>query len=277
MERYQPQYHLALRASNGVDLGVHALCYTYLCLWTRGYPDQALQQSQRALDLARFLGHNYSIVYALHLGASLHRLRRDPTACRVRVEEMLPLARELGTPQLVAWGTILQGWVLTVQGEVAEGLAHIQEGLHARQARGMELTRPMYLALLAEAYGRHGQPEEGLRGLAEALRLVEKNDERYFESELYRLEGELRYQAAGAWLVMDVTPEASFYRALDVARQQQAKSLELRAATSLARLWQSQGKRREAYNLLAPVYDWFTEGFDTADLQAAKALLEAIA
>ena len=160
-----------------------------------------------------------------------------------------------------------------MQGQETEGVALMRQGLRDRRARGMELTRPSYLPLLAEAYGNHRQAEEGLVVLAEALSLVAKNGERYYEAELYRLKGAL--------LLRQVAPdepqaEACIQKALDIARHQHAKSWELRAATGLARLWQSQDKRQEAHDLLAPVYGWFTEGFDTADVQEAKALLEEL-
>jgi predicted ATPase len=150
----------------------------------------------------------------------------------------------------------------------------MRQGIAAWRATGAELQRPYYLALLAEAYGKAGQAEEGLSALAEALAAVHKTGERQHEAELYRLKGDLR-------LKQDVPDEqeaeSCLRQAVDVARQQQAKSLELRAAMSLSHLWQHQSKRKEAHDLLAPIYGWFTEGFDTADLREAKALLEALA
>jgi len=183
------------------------------------------------------------------------------------------LLAELGFERELAQGTILWGWALTEQGQGVEGIAAIRQGLAALQATGEELRRPEFLALLAEAYGGIGQIEEGLNVLAEALAAVEKTGERYYEAELYRLKGELLLaHPTGNHL----EAESCFHRSLDIARRQQAKSLELRAAASLSRLWQQQGKRQEAHDLLAPVYAWFTEGFDTADLQEAKALLEEL-
>jgi predicted ATPase len=168
------------------------------------------------------------------------------------------------------WGTILRGSALAEQGQSAEGIAQMRQGIAAWRATGAELRRPYYLALLAEAYGKAGQTEVGLRALAEALTAVHNTGERQHEAELDRLKGELRLKQD----VPDAQEAESWLRqAVDVARQQQAKSLELRAAMSLSRLWQQQGKRAEARELLAPIYGWFTEGFDTADLQEAKALL----
>jgi predicted ATPase len=161
-----------------------------------------------------------------------------------------------------------------MQGQGAEGIAQMRQGLAAWRAMGAEMLRPLCLALLAEGYAEVGQIEAGLTALAEALAAVHNTGERWWEAELHRLKGELL-------LRHDIPNEhqaaARFQQALAVARRQEAKSLELRAAVSLSRLWQQQGKRTEAYELLAPVYGWFTEGFDTADLQEAKALLEALA
>jgi predicted ATPase len=171
-------------------------------------------------------------------------------------------------------GTIRRGCALAEQEQGEEGIAQMHQGLAALQAMGAELARPHYLALLTEAYGKGGQAGKGLSMLAEALSIVEKNEERWWEAELYRLKGELlQQQTAG----IGDEAEAWLQRALDVARRQEAKSLELRAAMSLSRLWQQQGKRADARDLLAPIYAWFTEGFDTADLYEAKALLDALA
>ena len=165
------------------------------------------------------------------------------------------------------------GWALAVQGQEAEGLHQMRQGLTAYQATGATLHGTYFLARVAEVHGSMGQAEAGLKAVAQALELVEKYEERVWEAELHRLQGEL-------FLQQDVANAAQaalcFQQALAIARRQEAKSLELRAARSLARLWQHQGKRAEAYALLAPVYGWFTEGFDTADLQEAKGLLEAL-
>jgi predicted ATPase len=170
-------------------------------------------------------------------------------------------------------GTISRGWALAVQGQGEEGLAQIRQGLAAYRAIGAEILLPHMLALLAETYGQAEQPEAGLAALAEALRLVDKTGERTWEAELHRLRGELLL-ARSAENQLEV--EACLHNALDVARRRQAKSLELRAAMSLSRLWKRQGKHPEARQLLAPIYGWFTEGFDTADLQEARALLEEL-
>jgi predicted ATPase len=173
----------------------------------------------------------------------------------------------------MAMGVILRGWAWSEEGRAEEGIAEMHRGLGDLRATGAELWRPSFLALLAEAYGRTGRPEEGLGALDEALAMVSKSDERAHEAELHRLRGEL-LRASGT----KDEPEAAaaFQEALGIARRQEAKSLELRAAVSLARLWADHGRPGEARELLAGVYGWFTEGFGTADLSGAKALLEEL-
>lgn len=176
---------------------------------------------------------------------------------------------------LSSWGLgrIYRAWALAAQGREAAGISQIQEGLAALQDTGSQLDHSEYLGVLAEAYGKDQQVEEGLGTVAEGLAFVERTEERFCEAEVHRLKGELLLQQSPD---NHQDAEACFQKAIDSARQQGAKSWELRAATSLARLWQSQGKQTEACDLLAPVYNWFTEGFDTADLKDAKALLEAL-
>ena len=191
-----------------------------------------------------------------------------------RAEATMSLATAQGFPLWLAVSTMTYGWALMHQGQAQAGIEQIEQGLRAYRATGAEALRLYCLTLLAEAYGMLGEPEEGLVLLTEALTLAETNEERWYEPELYRLKGELLLQQS---LDNHAEAESSFHHALDIARTQQAKSFELRTATSLARLWQQQGRRQEAYDLLAPVYGWFTEGFDTADLQEAQALLDALA
>src|SRR5262249_52446908 len=200
---------------------------------------------------------------------------REERCTQERAEAAIILATEQGFPQWKAFGTILRGWALLAhQGQAQEGIAQITQGLIAWRATGAEILRPSFLALLAEAYGTMGQPDAGLKVLTEALALVDKTGERWCEAEIHRLKGALLLQQSSD---NQVEAESCFHNALDIAHNQQAKSFELRTATSLARLWQRQGKRQEAHDLLAPVYDWFTEGFDTADLQEAEVLLDALA
>jgi predicted ATPase len=188
------------------------------------------------------------------------------------------LSTEQGIPHYLAMGTIWRGWALAVQGQVKEGITQIRQGLAAWRAMGAELARPTSLALLAEACGKGGQTEEGMIALTEALGIMDKNGERAYEAELYRLKGELtlqQFQVPGSKFQVEEAEEG-FQKAIDIARDQQAKSLELRAATSLARLWQQQEKQKEAHQMLSEIYGWFTEGFDTKDLQEAKTLIEEL-
>jgi predicted ATPase len=173
-----------------------------------------------------------------------------------------------------AFGSIFLGWAIVERGEGQAGIARLEEGIAAFQATGARLHSSWWLGLRAEAYGKIGQPEEGLTVLAEALRAVEDTGEHFYEAELYRLKGAFLLQLSSD---NQREAEACFQHALTIAQSQGAKAWELRAATSLARLWQHQGKRQQAHDLLAPVYHWFTEGFDTPDLQEAKALLDALA
>src|SRR5262249_9539537 len=166
------------------------------------------------------------------------------------------------------------GWALSQQRQAAAGIAQMHQGLAAYRATGAELFRTYWLALLAEAYGTAGQVQEGLQVLDEALALVDKNGERYWEAELYRRKGELLLRSGDRGA--EPGAEGCFQQALAVAHRQQAKALELRAVLSLRRLWQQQGKRSEGYQLLAEVYGWFTEGFATADLQEARTLLDEL-
>jgi predicted ATPase len=182
----------------------------------------------------------------------------------------LALATAQGFAQWVAVGTTLRGWALAMQGQGEEGLAQVREGIAALQATGAAINVPYYCTMLADVAAHLGHPEDGLQALAEAHTLVEQHEERWWEAEIHRLRGILLLRQT---MPQQAEAEAWLQRALDVARRQEAKSLELRAAMSLSRLWQQQGKCTEARELLAPIYGWFTEGFDTTDLQEAKTLL----
>jgi predicted ATPase len=242
-------------------------------LWALGYPDQAQQRSQEALALARQEEHLPSLAYAECFVGLVCECRRDVVETQAHADALIALAAAQSWPLRAEQGRILRGWALAMQGEAAAGVAHLRQALTSPDV-GPEHLRPHWLALLAEAYGRAGQPEDGLHVLAEAVTLMATTEMWWSEAEMSRLQGELRLALASP----DVPQaEACFQQALDVARRQQAKSLELRAALSLSRLWQQQGKRQPAREILAPIYGWFTEGFDTPDLQDAKALLEELA
>jgi tetratricopeptide (TPR) repeat protein len=261
-----------------VDVIVNYLSIGANVLQLLGYPEQGLARLHAALQRARELAQPFTLVYAHFQAADFHRLRREGPAAQRHAEAVVALASEHGFAQRLAQGIMQRGWALADQGRVAEGIAQMRQGLAALQSTGAAQGVPGRLGLLAEAHGKAGQIEEGLRVVAEALTMIDHNGERRRESELYCLKGELLLlQVTGQQEVSSpllATAEACFRQALAVACRQQAKSLELQAATSLARLWQSQGKRTEAYDLLAPIYGWFTEGFDTTDLQEARALLE---
>jgi len=257
----------------GLAPEVSCLYFATNTLWCLGYPAQALRRAQEALALAQALAHPPTLAPAQTWVALLRHRRREVGAVQDLAEALLTLATTQGFPLWVGFGTCYRSWVLTMQGQGAAGLAQMQQGLAAVLATGQMLARPRYQALLAEATGYAGQVAEGLRVLAEALAAFEASGQGDWLAEVYRLQGALLLRQA----VPDASEaEACFQHALTIARHQQAKSWELRAATSLARLWQQQGKRAEAHALLAPIYDWFTEGFDTADLQEAKALLAAL-
>jgi predicted ATPase len=220
--------------------------------------------------MALALAHPFGLVNALILSARLHYCRREWQTAQAHAEAMLTLATEHGFARYAARGAFVRGAVLVAQGQGAEGIAQIRQGLAAWRATGAEALRPYYLALLAAALERGGQVKEGLQLLAEALVVANDTGECRWNAELHRFKGEFLLARPAA---QHAEAEICFRQALDVARRRQAKSVELRAATSLSRLWQQQGKRDTARRLLEPIYGWFTEGFDTADLQQAEALL----
>jgi len=275
--RYDPQHHHTYVTQFGVDVGVFALSYISHALWGLGYPDQAVQRSREALALAQEVHHPFSIALAQDYAAMLQLFRREQHTANTHAEIALTVCTEQGFAYYLAWATIIQGWVVAETGRREEGIAQMHQGLTTLQATGGGLRIPYYLALLAEAYGNHGEPGEGLHVLADAFDHVQHTGECWWEAEFHRRTGELLLQGAGRRRQAAETPEACFHRALEVARRQQAKALELRAAMSLSRLWQQQGKHDAARQMLAEVYGWFSEGFDTVDLQEAKALLEQLA
>jgi predicted ATPase len=269
-----PTVQRALALRHDVAPGVRCLAYAALTLWCLGSPVQAVQRVQEALALAQALAHSFSLTLAHFFAAWLHHCHRDVPAVQAQADALLTLAAAQGFPLFVGYGTCWQGWVLVMQGQSEVGLAQLRHGLAAVVATGQELLRPLCLVLLAEAAEHAGLVEEGLCLLAEALTMLEASGHGDLLAEAYRLQGSLLLRQS---VTATVQAEACFQQALTIARRQKARSWELRAATSLARLWQQQGKRAEAHELLAPIYSWFTEGFDTADLQDAQTLLSALA
>jgi class 3 adenylate cyclase/predicted ATPase len=287
---YDSQQHRALAFLSGNDQGVVCLSLAAWVLWMLGFPDQALEKGRDAVSLARELSHPFSLAFSLTFAAYLHLFSREALRSQEQAEAVIALSTEQGFPHWLAFGTILRGWAVAEQEQGEEGIAQIHQGLASYHATGANLWRSLFLTLLAEACWKGKQPTKGLEVVAEALDWVQSNESRFYEAELYRLKGELtlqqnREQGTGnrkQGRFTDPRPltpdpqaeaEACFLKAIDVAQKQQAKSLELRAVMSLARLWQSQGKRTEAHQMLSEIYGWFTEGFETKDLQEAQALL----
>jgi predicted ATPase len=270
---YEPQaHHQSLVFLRGYDPGVSALSFDACCLWALGYPEQALQRSEKALALARELGHPFSLADGLAFGGCMYnKMRRNACALEDHAEELMRLSNEKSFAGWVGMGTCFRGAALAMLGQVQEGMAQMREGMEASQSVGIKLDLSGTLGSLAESQTKAGQPEQGLATLAEGLAVVEETDERYFEAELNRVRAELLLMQGN-----EADAEASLQQAIEVARRQQAKSWELRATTSLARLWQAQGRADEARQALTEVYGWFTEGFDTPDLQEADALLKEL-
>jgi DNA-binding winged helix-turn-helix (wHTH) protein/predicted ATPase len=272
-----PTQHQQSLALIGVDLGVFCRAWLSHVLWLLGVPAQALAMNQAAQALAQDLGHPFTQALVLDYAALLHQWRGEVSGTLALANTAMTLGTEQGFAYYLAWATILQGWALTAQHQEATGIAQMRQGLAALQATGGEARLPYYLALLAEAHARAGQADEGLIAVSDALAHLNATGEVWYEAELHRLRGALLVQqATGRERTLLSEAEACLHRALSIAHRQHAQILALRAAMSLSRLWQSQGKRTEARELLAPIYDWFTEGFDTADLQEAKALLEEL-
>jgi predicted ATPase/DNA-binding winged helix-turn-helix (wHTH) protein len=283
---YDSQQYRQLSFLHGQDPGVACLSHASHTLWFLGYPEQALRRSREALTLARGLDHPFSLVAALALAAWFHQLRRESALTQELAEEAVALSRERGFAYRLSQGTILRGWALAVQGQEEEGIAQIHQGLNAHRATGAEVLRPYFLGLLTEACEQGGRHEEGLHAVTEALAAEEKSGERLWESELHRLKGELflkskvqspkskvRENHASSIQSLESEAEENFLRAIAVAQRQQAKSFELRAMMSLHKLRQRQGRGKESRAALAALYNWFTEGFETADLMETKALL----
>jgi predicted ATPase len=273
---YDPEHAHASAFRYGQNPAVACRYTVAAVLWLLGYPDQAVQRIQEALPLAQGPADRFTLAGTRYYAAWLHSGLRQVDAVRTQTEAVITLAQaQEFAPLWLGLSTILHGWALAMQGRRDEGLAHMQHGVATYQAADAVMQRSWYLALFADVYAQGGQTAAGLDALTEALATVETMGERYWEAELYRRKGEFLVLQAEAGSQRGVA-EACFQQALDIARRQHAKSLELRAAMSLSRLWQHQGQWAAAQHLLAAVYGWFTEGFETADLQEAKALLDAL-
>jgi predicted ATPase len=280
---YDLEQHRSLALSYaGQDPGVTSYIFSAWASQTTGYPDQGLKRSRDALSLAQQLSHPYSLAYALGIAAAFHQFRKEGESTQGLADASLRIAIEHGFPFWSAFQTILLGWVSVKQGKTDEGIEQMNRGMDAYWATGAELLRPYLIGLQAEALADKGSTERGLAVLAEALEAVENTGERFYEAELYRQKGALLLRVEGETSKLDRSTvkrchsseiERCFIKAISIADRQQARWFELRAATSLARLWHRQGSTEKAHAMLAKSYSWFTEGFDTADLKDARLLL----
>ena len=271
---YDPTQHRSLATRFGQDVGVALLCYRALALWFRGYPDAALADAEQALQEARKIGQAVTLAYALAHVNLLHRCRGNYTMANAIVGEHAALADERGSPYWKSQAMLQQGRISALTGNAADAVKKLTAGLASYRSTGATCWTTESLIDLTVAFAELGRFDEAWRCIGETTTIIKKTGERWWEAETNRIAGEIALMSPEQ---DTAKAEAYFERALIVARQQQAKSWELRAAMSMARLWRDQGKLRQARELLAPVYGWFTEGFDTRDLKEAKALLEELA
>jgi predicted ATPase len=268
---YDPNQHRVFAADYGQDPGLVCGYLEALSDWVLGYPAQAVVAMKETVTYARELENPGYLSMVLLMSAQLSQLRREPEPARVMAEEGLALGAEHGLHAVTLWCLLPRGWALAQQGDVAQGLSDITAAMDRRRAFGIGAVWPWFLALAAEAYGMLGQFDAAFSALDEAREWVQRNDERLYAAEVYRIHGELLLRKE----VPDpAQAERCFHEAFAMARDHDAKSWELRAATSMARMWLADGRPDNARALLSPVYGWFTEGFDTADLTDAKALLD---
>jgi predicted ATPase len=270
---YDPAAHRPLAMRFGQDIGVTILSYRSQALWMLGYPKAALAGSEQALKEAREIGQAATLMYALCVTGLTHIFFGNNAAAIAQSDEVIPLADEKAAPLWKAWGMLNKGCVLAQTGKASDAVQTITAGIIGLRSTGSTLYTPYSLSYLARAYAELRIFDDAWRCIGEARIAMDTNGERWFEVEANRIAGEITLMSPE----LDAAKaETCFERALTVARQQQAKSWELRAAMSMTRLWRDQGKRDEARELLAPVYGWFTEGFDTLDLKEAKTLLDEL-
>ena len=268
---YRPSEHRPLAARFGHDVGVAALCFRSWTLWLLGSPEAGLADAEQAIKDAREIGQAATLMFALCAFVVPHMLCGNYAAAYAFADELITLADEKGGAFWRAMGTTLRGCVFALTGKAAEAVHIISAGMSASRSTGGTYILPFYLSHLAGAHAELGLFDDAWRCIGEAITAVETTKERWCEAEVHRIAGEITLKSPEPDAVK---AQAYFERALAVARQQQAKSWEVRAAMSMARLWRDQGKRQQARDLLSPVYGWFTEGFDTLDLKEAKALLD---
>jgi predicted ATPase len=271
---YDPADHRPLATRFGQDIRTAILSLRALTLWVLGYPGAALADSEQALNDAREIGQAATLMYALHFASVTHIHCGSYATATAHLDELVALAGDKGAPLFKAIGMASRGVVLVAIGKATDAIHVLTSGIAALRATGTTLGTPLYLSNLAGAYVETDKYDDALSCIGEAITTMQSTKERWFEAEANRIAGAIALRSPEP----DTTKaEAYFERALSVARKQQAKSWELRAAMSMARLWRDQGKGDEARDLLAPIYGWFTEGFDTLDLKEAKALLDELA
>ena len=270
---YDPAEHRPLATRFGVDVRVSVLSYRSIALWLLGCPEAALLDAQNAVKDARAIDQAAALMFSLLHASLTHILRGNHVSANAYANELVALADDKGALFWKALGILAQGCVSSLSGKASEAVRSFRSGITALRSTGATLWAPLHLSHLTRAYAELGQFDDAWHCIAEAIMAIETTKEKWWEVEVYRVAGELALQSPPS----DATKaQAYFESALAVARKQQAKSWELRAAMSMARLWRDQGKRDKARDLLAPVYGWFTEGFDTLDLKEAKALLDEL-
>ena len=270
---YDPAEHGPLTTRSGRDVGVTLLSFRAVCVWQLGYPAASRNDAERAVKNAREIGQATTLMYALFHAAVTHIRCGNYAAAHTQVDELIALADERGAPYWKASGTAARGWLFALTGKASDAVRTITSGITSLRSTGATLYEPRHLWYLAMAYAELGQPDDARRCIDDAIDKVERSKEKWCEAEVNRVAGEVALRSPAP---DTEKAEKYFGRALAVARRQQAKSWELRAAMSMARLWRDQGKTQQARELLAPVYGWFTEGFDTLDLKEAKALLNEL-
>lgn len=268
---YGSDQHRSQVTSFGVDLGVFCQAWSAHPMWHLGYLDQSLQRGRAAVALAKSLGHPFSCALAMAYASMLFQLRRNSRLVEEWAGATIEFCAQQGIGYYDNWAAILHGWALAERGEHVEGIGQIQKGLVDFRAADSEVRLPYYLSLLAESYGNAGQIEEGLECLREALVLANKNDDHWYSAETHRQRGDLLLRSGQA-----ETAEGCFQKSLEISRRQKARTLELRATVSLARLWRGQNRQVEARQLLEKSFNWFSEGLDTVDLKAAATLVEEL-
>jgi tetratricopeptide (TPR) repeat protein len=268
------EYHEAYLSVYTEDGGISARREHSYCLWLLGYPDRARALAYEAVTLAEQTSHPFDLAAAYHTTGAVLSFSRDWLSSQKESEKVFALAEEHALGDMLKHATTSNALNLAYQEPTGEALERAKQAIESLDAQGVMLARTRYLARMGEAFWKAGLCEDGLAVIAEALALVERTGERVVEAEIWRVKGELLLKAAAGNAQAEA--ESCYHQAIDIARRQVAKSWELRATTSLARLWQKQGKTAEARQMLAEIYGWFTEGFDTADLKDATALLEEL-